>query len=37
MTADMSAKPTTASAAPQEQRIIKIRRDYNTLVANETL
>ncbi|WP_293372569.1 ATP-binding protein [Nevskia sp.] len=33
----MSAKPTTTSAAPQEQRIIKIRRDYNTWVANETL
>lgn len=33
----MSAKPATTSAAPQEQRIIKIRRDYNTWVANETL
>jgi len=33
----MSARPTTTSAAPQEQRIIKIRRDYNTWVANETL
>ncbi len=37
MTTDMSIPPTTASAAPQEQRIIKIRRDYNTWVANETL
>jgi signal transduction histidine kinase/CheY-like chemotaxis protein/purine-cytosine permease-like protein len=33
----MSAKPATVSTAPQEQRIIKIRRDYNTWVANETL
>ena len=33
----MSASPTTPNAAPQEQRIIKIRRDYNTWVANETL
>ena len=33
----MSIQPTTPRAAPQEQRIIKIRRDYNTWVANETL
>jgi signal transduction histidine kinase/CheY-like chemotaxis protein/purine-cytosine permease-like protein len=32
----MSASQTPTAAAP-EQRIIKIRRDYNTWVANETL
>ncbi|WP_293387200.1 ATP-binding protein [Nevskia sp.] len=37
MSPSPTTSPSTTSAAPQEQRIIKIRRDYNTWVANETL
>lgn len=33
----MNSTTSTSAAAPTEQRIIKIRRDYNTWVADETL
>ena len=33
----MSAASSTESAAEPRQRVVKIRRDYNTWVASETL
>jgi len=36
-TRPMTSSSKTSAAAPTEQRIVKIRRDYNTWVADETL